>query len=230
MGYNHPKILVSIDSLVLGYDSTSGNLKVLLFERQVEPFANEWSLIGGFVNPNENLREAAKRVLYVFTGLNDVFLEQLRTFGKADRDPGGHVVSVLYWSLIKLEPEHIKIANKHGAAWYDIHKIPSLVMDHRQMVHFGIEQLRKNAVSSPIGFELLPNKFTLPQLLKLYEAIYDRKIDDRNFRKKILATDILVRLDEKDKSSSKKGAFLYEFDRNQYQKFKREGFHLEFAI
>ncbi|MFY0606825.1 MAG: NUDIX hydrolase [Cyclobacteriaceae bacterium] len=230
MIYQHEKIWLSIDSLVLGYDPEDENLKILLFERQLEPFANEWSLIGGFVNPNENTDDAARRVLQAFTGLNDVFLEQLHVFGQHDRDPGGQVVSILYWSLIKLDEIHKDIVVQHGARWFDIHQLPSVVMDHDQMIAKGIDTLKKRAVTSPIGFELLPSRFTLPQLLRLYEAIYDRKIDDRNFRKKILATNILQRLDQKDKSTSKKGAYLYEFDQKQYQKFKHSGFHLEFNI
>ncbi len=230
MVYKQEKIWVSIDSLVLGYDPAEENLKILLFQRQVEPFANEWSLIGGFVNPEEHIEHAAKRILYAFTGLNNVFLEQLSVFGQSDRDPGGRVVSILYWSLIKLDTVHIDTAQSHGAKWFDIHLIPSVVMDHGQMIQKGIDTLKKNAAISPIGFELLPDRFTIPQLLKLYEAIYDRQIDDRNFRKKILATNILRRLDEKDKSASKKGAYLYEFDQDQYRKLKQGGFHLEFAI
>jgi 8-oxo-dGTP diphosphatase len=230
MVYQNEKIWVSIDSLVLGYDPVEEAMKILLFKRKVAPFSGEWSLIGGFINENEDLIAAAKRLLNEFTGLNDVFLEQLRTFGKSSRDPGGRVVSVLYCSLIKLDDFHKNTVNTHGARWFGLDELPNLVMDHAEMLQLGIEQLKKNAVISPIGFELLPHRFTLPQLLRLYEAIYGRTIDDRNFRKKILATDILKRLEEKDKTNSKKGAYLYEFDLTKYQQLKGHGFHLEFAI
>lgn len=228
--YSGDKMLVSIDCLVFGYDIQEENLKVLLFQRKVEPFAGEWSLIGGFVNLEEDIITAAKRILKGFTGLEDVFLEQLSTFGKANRDPGGRVVSILYWSLIKLDEIHKDIVNSHGAKWYEISNLPKLVMDHQQMVNLGVEKLLTYAKTRPLGFELLPEKFTLPQLLCLYEAIYGRKIDDRNFRKKILSTELLIRLQEKDKSSSKKGAFLYQFDTVKYHELKRNGYHLDFAV
>lgn len=227
--YSGDKLLVSIDCLVFGYDIQEENLKVLLFQRKVEPFAGEWSLIGGFVDQNEDLEIAAKRILKKFTGLEDVFLEQLAAFGKAKRDPGGRVVSILYWSLIKLDEIHKDIVNSHGARWFQISELPALVMDHQQMVKLGIEKLLAYAKTRPLGFELLPEKFTLPQLLCLYEAIFGRKIDDRNFRKKILSTNVLIRLTEKDKSSSKKGAFLYKFDAEKYHELKSNGYHLDFV-
>lgn len=230
MTYQHPTMWVSIDCLVFGYDVSEENLKLLLFQRKVEPFAGQWSLIGGFVNENEDLLAGAQRVLKTFTGLDGVFLEQLSTFGKASRDPGGRVVSVLYWSLIKLDSIQKEVVNSHGAGWFDLEQLPELVMDHLDMTQLGIEQLRRNATTTPIGFELLPEKFTLPQLLRLYEGIYGKSIDDRNFRKKILATDVLVRLDEKDKSSSKKGAYKYMFDERKYHELKQRGYHLDFSI
>lgn len=228
--YSGDKMLVSIDCLVFGYDIKEENLKVLLFQREVEPFAGEWSLIGGFVNLTEDLEIAAKRILKKFTGLEDVFLEQLSTFGKAQRDPGGRVVSILYWSLIKLDEIHKDIVNSHGAKWFKVDKLPNLVMDHQQMVDLGVEKLVTYAKTRPLGFELLPEKFTLPQLLCLYEAIYGREIDDRNFRKKILSTNVLIRLPEKDKSASKKGAFLYQFDAEKYHELRNKGYHLDFML
>lgn len=230
MTYQHPKLLVAIDCLVFGYDTSENNLKVLLFERQVEPFAGGWSLIGGFVNEQENLSGAAERVLEKFTGLKDVFLEQLSTFGQADRDPGGRVVSILYWSLIKLDELHRDIANEHGAQWFDLDDLPALVLDHSDMVRLGAEQLVQNAKLRPIGFELLPEEFTLPQLKQLYDAIYGKQIDDRNFRKKILSTDLLIKTEKKDKSSSKKGAFLYQFDTEKYNYLRKQGYHLDLNV
>lgn len=230
MTYQHEKMWVSIDCLVFGYDTQQENIKLLLFQRKVDPFSGEWSLIGGFVNEEEHIALAAKRVLQGFTGLEDVFLEQLRTFGQADRDPGGRVVSVLYWSLIKLDDIKKDLVSSHGARWFEIHNLPELIMDHKKMVDLGILQLKKNSMTSPIGFELLPQKFTIPQLLKLYEAIFDKPIDDRNFRKKILSTDLLHRLQEKDKSNSKKGAYLYEFDEGNYKRLQEEGYHMDFIV
>ena len=230
MTYNHPKILVVIDCLVFGYDTAENDLKVLLFQREVEPFAGEWSLIGGFVNEDENLSDGAERVLEKFTGLKDVFLEQLSTYGKANRDPGGRVVSILYWSLIKLDELHRDIANEHGARWFDLDELPKLVLDHEDMVRLGEEKLVQNAKSRPIGFELLPEDFTLPQLKQLYDAIYGKSIDDRNFRKKILSTDLLIKTDKKDKSTSKKGAFVYQFDAEKYNDLRKQGYHLDLNV
>lgn len=230
MTYSAEKMWVSIDCLVFGYDVNAGDLKVLLFQRKVEPFAGEWSLIGGLVNEDENLSDAARRVLIKFTGLEDVFLEQLSTYGKADRDPGGRVVSILYWSLIKLDELHRDIANAHGARWFGLGELPKVVLDHGDMVQLGVEKLVSNAKSSPIGFELLPQDFTLPQLKQLYDAIYGSNIDDRNFRKKILSTSLLIKQDKKDKSTSKKGAFLYQFNAEKYAELKKNGYHLDLNV
>lgn len=230
MTYQHEQMWVSIDCLVFGYDVQEENIKLLLFQRKVNPFSGEWSLIGGFVNEDEHIQDSAKRVLKKFTGLENVFLEQLTTFGHADRDPGGRVVSILYWSLIKLDSLEKATAESHGAKWFELHQLPNLVMDHMVMVQQGIRQLKLNARTSPIGFELLPEKFTIPQLLKLYESIYDKKIDDRNFRKKILSMDLLDRLEEKDKTNSKKGAFLYQFNQSNYNRLKEQGYHLDFSL
>ncbi len=230
MTYIHPKIFVSIDCLVFGYDTLDNHLKVLLFQREVEPFAGEWSLIGGFVNENEDLSDGAERVLQKFTGLKDVFLEQLSTYGKANRDPGGRVVSILYWSLIKLDELHRDIANQHGARWFDLGALPELVLDHEEMLRLGTEKLVLNAKTRPIGFELLPEGFTLPQLKQLYDAIYGKSIDDRNFRKKILSTGLLIKTDKKDKSTSKKGAFVYQFDTLKYNELRKQGYHLDLNV
>lgn len=221
---------VSIDCLVFGYDVSAGDLKVLLFQREVEPFAGEWSLIGGLVKEEENLSDAARRVLIKFTGLEDVFLEQLATYGKADRDPGGRVVSILYWSLIKLDELHRDIANTHGARWFGLEELPGVVLDHSDMIRLGIEKLVSNAKTSPIGFELLPQDFTLPQLKQLYDAIYGKDIDDRNFRKKILSTGLLIKQNKKDKTTSRKGAFLYQFDTEKYAELKKNGYHLDLNV
>ncbi|MEQ8471780.1 MAG: NUDIX domain-containing protein [Marinoscillum sp.] len=221
---------VSIDSLVFGYDTVENNLKILLFQRKVEPFAGEWSLIGGLVNENENLSDAAERVLEKFTGLTNVFLEQLTAYGKADRDPGGRVVSVLYWSLVKLDDLHRDIANSHGASWFGLDELPDLVLDHGEMVRLGVSKLVENAKTHPIGFELLPEEFTLPQLKQLYDAIYGKSIDDRNFRKKILSTNLLIKTDKKDKSTSKKGAFVYRFNTEKYEELNEQGYHLDLSV
>lgn len=228
--YQNEKMWVAIDCLVFGYDLQEEQLKVLVFKREVDPFAGDWSLIGGLVGAEESLDLAAKRILAQFTGLSDVFLEPLGPYGQTDRDPGGRVVSILYWSLSKLDHLNRNLAVDHEAKWVNLDEVPALVLDHQQMLSQGVQKLEQTARMSPLGFELLPDQFTLPQLLSLYEAIYQQKIDDRNFRKKIIATGLLQKLNEKDKSSSKKGAFLYRFNTDRYEELKSKGYNLDLLV
>ncbi|UII20983.1 NUDIX hydrolase [Fulvivirga ligni] len=228
--YNADQMWVAIDCLVFGYDVQEEKLKVLLFKRKIEPFAGQWSLIGGLVHYGEDIYSCAERVLKEFTGLENVFLEQLHTYGKAQRDPGGRVISILYWSLIKLDQLFKDIAQAHGAKWFDVDKLPEMILDHPRMVENGKDKLKFQAKNAPLGFELLPENFTMPQLLQLYQAIYGQPLDDRNFRKKILSTKLLVKQDKKDKSGSKKGAFFYQFDKEKYQELRDKGYHIEFAL
>lgn len=226
--YGTDRLLVAVDCIIFGFDVKAQQLKLLLFTREVEPFKGMWSLIGSFVKKEEDLNAAAQRVLYELTGLKEVFLEQHKTYGRFDRDPGDRVISVSYWSLIKVEDPDRDLIKDHNARWFPIQELPELVIDHNQMVEDALERIRRNARYRPIGFELLPEKFTLPQLLKLYQEIYQTPIDDRNFRKKILATGLLKKLNTKDKSTSKKGAFHYTFDQEKYQELLEKGFDIEF--
>ncbi|RED93211.1 NUDIX hydrolase [Marinoscillum furvescens] len=230
MTYSHPKLLVAIDCLVFGYDLSEESLNILAFQRKVEPYAGDWSLIGSFINEGEDMSQAARRVLKQFTGLDDVFLEQLHVYGNADRDPGGHVLSILHWSLIKLDDLHKETAEKHGARWFPIDQMPELVLDHGDMVQLGMQKLVTNAKTRPLGFELLPEEFTLPQLKRLYDAIYGRQLDDRNFRKRMLSTELLEKLDKKDKSTSKKGAFLHKFNKEKYEELAEKGYLLDLDV
>ncbi len=227
MNYQNKKLWVAVDCLVFGYDTQSSSISFLAFKRKVDPFSGQWSLIGEMVDEGEDTDESARRVLNKFTGLDDVYLEQLTVFGKAGRDPVGRVVSLLYWSLIKLDEPRIERVHQFGAEWFDFASAPQLVLDHNEMLEFGKTELIKTARNTPIGFELMPEKFTLPQLLKLYESIYNQELDDRNFRKKMLSSGLLKKLEEKDKSTSKKGAFLYKFDRTAYTQLTKDGFHLD---
>lgn len=221
-------ILVAVDNVIFGFDSEEEKLKVLLFKRKVEPFAGQWSLIGSFVQPNESAVVAASRILTEFTGLESVFLEQLHCYSAVDRDPGDRVISIAYYSLIQLQKYRKELVEKHEAAWFEFDDIPDLVIDHRQMVADALTKLQDNARRRPVGFNLLPPKFTLPQLFKLYQEIYQKEIDDRNFRKKILATDLLEKLDTKDKTTSKKGAFHYQFNKSKYQQLETDGYDIVF--
>ncbi len=204
------KMYVATDCIIFGFDD--GKLKLLIFKRRVKPFMGEWSLIGSFVKIDEDVDEAAKRVLAEITGLKNVFMEELKAYGLANRDPGYRCISIGQYALIRIEDYDRKLVEIHGAHWYDFDKIPKLVLDHNKMVMDALGRLKRKARYQPIGFELLPEKFTIPQLQQLYEAIYQIELDARNFRKKVLSYNVLQKLDEKDKASSKRGAFLYKFD------------------
>ena len=219
-------ILVAVDSVILGFDKEQ--LKLLLFKRKVEPFRDEWSVIGSFVKLEESVNSAATRVLEHHTGLKNIFVAPLACYGEVERDPGARVISQAFYALIRLGEEEIKTAETHQAHWFGIDAIPKLILDHNQMVMDALETLRRKARYRPIGFELLPKKFTLPQLRQLYEAIFQRPLDRRNFRKKILSMNILEQLPEKDKTSSRKGAFLYQFNRSNYEEMIKKG--IDFAV
>jgi ADP-ribose pyrophosphatase YjhB (NUDIX family) len=221
----HSKMYVATDTIVFGFED--GELKLLVFKRRVAPEKGKWSLIGSFVKLREDVDDAAQRVLTEITGLKNVFFEQSRTYGKADRDPGYRCISIAQYALIRIGEYDKELVNKHGAFWYRLQDLPDLMLDHNEMVEDALELLRRKARYQPIGFELLPEKFTIPQLQSLYEAIYQRELDPRNFRKKLLSLNVLKRLDEKDKSNSKKGAYLYMFEDERYRQLLKSGYDFE---
>ena len=226
--YNtHPKILVAVDSIIFGFNENDLELKLLLLKRKFEPSKGEWSLMGGFVNPNESLDDAAKRIVLQLTGIEDVYMEQLYAFGDPVRDPGGRIISVAYFSLIKIKEYDRELVKKHGASWIALSELPDLIFDHDEMVEKALRKLRIRARTQPIGFELLPEKFTIPQLQRLYEAIYQKPFDKRNFRRKVLAMGLLDKLDEKEKETSKKGAFYYKFNTEKYEELFQKGVNFE---
>lgn len=216
---------VATDCIVFGFDN--GELKLLIFPRRVEPLKGIWSLIGSFVKLHEDVNEAARRVLKEITGLDNVFFEQLKTYGSAERDPGYRCISIAQYALIRIDDSDKALVEKHGAYWYKMGEVPKLGLDHDQMVEDALRELRLKARLQPIGFELLPEKFTLPQLQMLYEAIYQTPLDARNFRKKVLSLGVLTKLDEKDKSTSRKGAYLYKFNNKKYKELLKSGFNFE---
>jgi len=220
------RLLLAVDCIILGFEQDG--LKLLLFQRKVAPFQHEWSLIGSFVKIKESVTKAAKRVLKTHTGLTNVFMEELRSYGSVNRDPGDRVISIAHYALMRLQEEDKQIAAEYKAQWFDIDKLPALILDHQQMVEDALEKLRRKARYRPIGFELLPEKFTIPQLRVLYEVIYQRALDRRNFRKKILSMNVLEKLEEKDKTSSRKGAYLYRFIPAKYQEMVEKG--VDFVI
>jgi len=225
--YGTDPILIAVDSIIFGFDSEEEKLKILLFKRMVEPFSGQWSLIGSFVRPDECADTSAHRILKEMTGISKVFLEQLKCYTQTNRDPGARVIAIAYYSLIRLDDHDKDLVKSFGASWFDIDAIPELVLDHNQMVKDALVQLRTLSRRKPIGFELLPKHFTLPKLIKLYQEIYQQPLDDRNFRKKILGFGLLNKLDKKDKTTSKKGAFLYKFDREKYMELLDKGFNFE---
>lgn len=215
------RILIAVDCIIFGFDGRQ--LQGLFIKRGFEPEKGKWSLMGGFVNKDENVDEAASRVLRTLTGLTNLYMEQLYCFGDVNRDVAGRVVSVAYFALINIADYSEQLQHDHEARWFALNKIPALIFDHKQMVTKAKERLQQKVANHPIGFELLPEKFTLPQLQNLYEAIYEGPIDKRNFTRKILSLSILNKLNEKEKETSRKGAFYYVFDRNKYNKLEHEG-------
>ncbi len=217
------RLLLAIDCIIFGFDSESKQLKALLIKRDFEPEKGKWSLMGGFVNKNESVDDAAARILKQLTGLTNIYMEQLYCFGDVNRDTAGRVVSVAYYSLINIANFSNQIQEDHEALWFPLNKIPTLIFDHREMLQKAKERLQQKVANHPIGFELLPNKFTLQQLQYVYEAIYETPLDKRNFTRKILELGILKKLNQKEKESSRKGAFYYVFDKGQYNKLEHEG-------
>lgn len=201
--------LVAVDCVIFGYEE--GVLKLLLFKRQIEPQKGNWSLVGGWVNPDESVEQAARRVLHKITGLDDIYQDQVRLFSKPNRDPGGRVMSAVFYALIDIKEHDKKRVDKFGASWWPIKQLPNLIFDHQEMVAESLEKLRHKAAHYLVGRDLLPNEFTITQLRSLYDSIFMKTFDPGNFRKKILSLKALSRLEKKDTTESKKGAYYYRF-------------------
>jgi ADP-ribose pyrophosphatase YjhB (NUDIX family) len=219
----HPKFHVALDCIIFGFDKSE--LKLLIHKRRFEPARGQWSLFGGFLQEEESLEDAASRILRELTGLKKIYMEELQTYGDMERDPAGRVISIAYYALIPAHKYSEAYSKRYGATWVSLKDLPELIMDHNSMVEKGLRRLKRRAATQPIGFELLPKEFTIPQLQALYEAIYQSKMDKRNFRKKILSMGVLIKLEEKDKSSSRKGAYLYRFDKRKYLKLVDAGYN-----
>ena len=201
--------LVAVDCIILGF--RDNEIKLLVHNREMEPEKGGLSLMGGFVRQNESLDDAAIRVLTNLTGLENIFMEQVGMYGEINRDPGERVISCAYYALIDASVQDETLLKKHNAYWVNIKSAEELIFDHEIMVTDTLKILRRKAAIQPIGFNLLPEKFTLTQLQLLYEAIYAQQLDKRNFRKKMVALDFLEKLNEIDKLGSKKGAYYYKF-------------------
>ncbi len=218
---NKSKFLVAADCIIFGFKNKE--LHVLLTRRPVEPMAGEWSLMGGFVSENESLEDAAKKVLFDYTQQKGIYMEQVNAYGDINRDSGGRVISVAFYALVRLEEFDTSLAKKFDARWINIKKLPKLTFDHNKMIEDALTLLQFKVSMQPIIFKFFDERFTLPALQDLYEAIYQREIDKRNFRKKIASMDILDKLDEKDTLSSKRGAFYYIFNEDKYEELLDSG-------
>lgn len=224
--YEFPRAALTVDIVVFALDEE--DLKVMLIERDIEPFAGRWALPGGFVRVDETLDEAARRELEEETGLKDIFLEQLYTYSDIDRDPRERVVTVAHYALVNLQGHDVRAStDARNAAWFATTDLPDLAFDHQQILAAGLVRLRGKVRYQPIGFELLPTKFPLRSLQRLYEIVLDRELDKRNFRKKILSMDILVELNEIEKDVAHRAAKLYRFDKKKYDRLTRKGFNFE---
>lgn len=212
----HPKFHVAVDCIIFGFNKDG--LSLLLLKRNMEPFMGEWSLMGGFVQTRESVDDAAKRVLKEYTGLDQVYMKQVGAFGDVNREPDERVISVAYYALININDYDKQLVEEHNGYWAGINDLPPLLFDHLQMVEQARELMKKKASREPIGFNLLPELFTLTQLQNLYEAIYGCTIDKRNFRKKVADMDFIEQTEFIDKTSSRRGARLYKFNDKTYSK------------
>ena len=214
----------SIDCVIFGFDE--GELKILLIERNEEPFKNWWALPGYIVEQEESIDHVAERILYELTGLRDIYMDQFYTFGDVNRHPQGRVITVAYYAMIRLNgSKELKPVTNYAskAVWISVNELPKLAFDHEKIFSRGFEKIRNKISYQPIAFELLPEKFTLTQLQQLYEVILNKKLDKRNFRKKMLNYGILKELDEKQKGVSYRAAKLYKFDKRKYSRlFQKE--------
>ncbi len=225
--YEYPRAALTVDCVVFGLDVD--DLKVLLIQRKLDPHQHHWALPGGFVRIDETLDEAARRELAEESGITDVYLEQLYTFGELERDPRERIVTVAYYALAKLSDHRIRAAtDAERVAWFGLDDVPKLAFDHAKILDRALERLRGKVRYAPIGFELLPPRFTLTQLQRLYELVLQQPLDKRNFRKKILSMELLIETDEVEQGVRHRAARLYKFDRKKYEKLTRHGF--SFAI
>jgi 8-oxo-dGTP diphosphatase len=225
--YEYPRPALTVDCILFGFDG--GELKILLIQRLKEPFQGQWALPGGFLDEADpTIEHAAKRELEEETGLTNVFMEQLYTFGDVGRDPRGRTVSVAYYALVKLDDYKVQAGDDaEHADWFSLSEMPPLAFDHDKIIRTAYERLKGKVRYQPIGFELLPRKFALSQLQSLYEAVLGHKLDKRNFRKKILKMNLLTEQTETQEHVPHRAARLYQFDKQRYEELIASGFNFE---
>lgn len=221
-GHDHPdRLLIAVDCIIFGF--LNGQMHILIIRREEEPYRGEWALMGGFLHIDESLDDAAARVLKKLTGVTGVYLEQFRAFGDVDRDGIERTVSVAYYALVRHEEVQVQLSADYGARWAPLYELPPLVFDHRDMVTAALRRLRYRAIHEPVAFQLLPERFTLSQLQTLYESIFNTGIDAGNFRRRLRKMPYLEQLDEKDLSTSKKGAYYYRLRLDQFEEAVDQG-------
>lgn len=224
--YEFPRPALSVDCVVFGIDE--GDLKLMLIKRKLAPFKNKWALPGGFVRMDETTDHAARRELEEESGLKNIYLEQLYTFSKIDRDPRQRVVSICHYALVRLKNYEVHAStDASDAAWFSIDDLPSLAFDHQHMVDLALDRLKGKLRYKPIGFELLPELFTLSQLQHVYEVILGKNFDKRNFRRRVLKTGLIVESGEVQKDVAHRAAQLFKFDKERYKTLENEGFNFE---
>jgi 8-oxo-dGTP diphosphatase len=214
--------LHSVDCVVLGFQGTE--LHVLLVRFPYEPFRGHWSLIGGFVKPELSIDETARITVETMTGLKNIFMEQVHTFGNIDRVPSERVITTSYYALIRLEPTLLNLTKTFDATWFPVSKVPLQVYDHSFILEKALNVLRRKIRFQPVGFELLSKKFTMTELRNLYQSILGRELEKRNFTRKVMQMGFLKKLAEKDKTTSKKGSFLFCLNKKRYEVLLDNGF------
>lgn len=224
--YEYPRPAVTTDCVIFGFDG--GELKVLLIEREIEPYKNYWALPGGFINMDEDAETCARRKLQEETMLENIYIEQLFTFSAADRDPRYRVISIAYYALVKLlDYSACAGIGTNRVKWFPLSEVPPLAFDHTDILEMAKQRLKGKIKYQPVGFELLPEKFTMPELHRLYEIILETAIDRRNFRKKILGFDLLIDCNELVKGAPNRAAKLYRFDKRKYEELSKNGFFFD---
>ncbi len=225
--YEFPRPALTVDCVVFGLDARTV-LQVMLIRRNLPPFKGQWALPGGFVRQDESLEAAARRELLEETGIRDLFLEQLYTFGDLGRDPRDRVVTVAYYALVNLTEHEIQATtDADEAKWFPCEALPELAFDHQRIFQTALRRLQGKLRYEPVGFELLPAKFPLSQLQRLYETVLNQTLDKRNFRKKLLKMGLLIELDEWQTGVAHRAPRLYQFDKQKYEQLRQQGFNFE---